>query len=346
MFANEITKVKDILAFTESKTTVATEGIITSKEEKATKKGDAYVSGTLSCKSDILPFKMWDITLADFEKMVPDGAVQLFGDAQLYEGKISFIVKKIAPSSTPVEQFVNGSYFSPEKMLKTVFNCFNCSNEDILALAQASLDFYYSCGQYNKDAGNTNSVNPILYFPYSPTVHSEKGGLISHIFNTIASISEMGLPKLEPVKGEDGKLIFPCAINLDVVKAAVSMYRLFIMDFFKVDKTTGAILDIDERRLKLEGKTHCLDTLYDWAKAMKVSLLQPDVMNLKHCILVLNGMIEPATPEAVLAKNKVDAELSLTKAMKSGDIISESDIVFHRLTGNIGEKNGNYFLEY
>ena len=52
------------------------------------------------------------------------------------------------------------------------------------------------------------------------------------------------------------------------------------------------------------------------------------VLNFKHCILALNGLVEPATPEALLALNRVKAELDLARATeRDGEYITTGDIV-------------------
>lgn len=321
-YAKNLTSMEEILALKESKNYLAVEGIIEDVKEKVTKTGESYVCGTLCCRDLKLPFKKWSENLQSIT-LPQSKVVQLFGNVQYYNNEIQFVVNSFGESKTDPKIYVNNALFDPEEMEKAILDnlreisnrgCHEHKNftpeDDILCVVELAYQTHIILSARFKS-------NPVLYYPYSGSVHSERSGLLYHVYNVIGSLTEIGLPKS---RTNDGG--YTCAIDLFIVKAAIAVYRLFVIDYYKVDEETGAILETDTTRISLEGNTHILDLLRFTEEQADINSYSPLYLNFKHCVMALNGLVVPVTPEAILACNRAKAELDLAASMTHGKIRS------------------------
>lgn len=326
-YAKNLTSMEEVLALKESKNYLAVEGIIENLKEKVAKNGESYVCGTLCCRDLRLPFKKWSETLQSLT-LPQSKVVQLFGNAQYFNKEVQFVVNSFGESKTDPKLYVNNALFDPRDMQQAILqnlkelanrgrqtNKESTPEDDILFVVELAYQMHSIVENRFKDA-----TNPVLYYPYGESIHSERSGLLYHIYNVIGSLNEIGLPKVRTADGG-----YTCAIDLFVVKAAIATYRLYIIDYFTVDEETGAILDTDTLRMALEGKSHIMDLLRFGEEQAKIRAYPPIYLNFKHCVLALNGLVPPATPEAILACNRVKAELDLALSMSSGKV-KASDI--------------------
>lgn len=346
-YANKLTNLEELAALKEGVPTIATEGLISDMKDMITKNGKSYVIGTLSCRDVSIPIKKWDETLAGIS-LPSSKVVQVFGSIQIYEGKPQLIVTGFAESKSNPEAFINNALYDPHDMWSAVMNDLHAEaqkgtpeqamrKDAVMAYVDFIWEAYHLASGRYQGCGRGNT--PLMYFPYGEYYHEEKSGLLFHIYNVIGNISPIGLPKM---KNENGEIV--CAVDLFIVKAAVAIYRLFIFDYYTVDTETGSILEIDSKRKILEGHTHIFDLLRFAEGQMNLKEYNAEILNFKHCVLALNKLVEPATPEAILACNKVRSELELYKASSSSKNIKMSDLNLIRNENDVYMYAGSYYI--
>lgn len=344
-YANKLTKLEELAALKEGVPTIATEGLISDMKDMITKNGKSYVIGTLSCRDVSIPIKKWDETLAGIS-LPSSKVVQVFGSIQIYEGKPQLIVTGFAESKSCPEAFINNALYDPRDMWSAVMNDLHAESQKgdqakIKDTVMAYVDFLWEVYHLSsrRYQGLSTGNSPLMFFPYGEYYHKEKSGLLFHIYNVIGNLSPIGLPKMRNANGE-----LECAVDLFIVKAAIATYRLFILDYYTVDPETGSILEIDTKRKILEGHTHIFDLLRFAEEQMKLTSYNAYILNYKHCVLALNKLVEPATPEAILACNKVRSELELYKASSCSNALKMSDLELIRDDKDMYMYTGSYYI--
>ena len=312
-YADKVTRLTDVLKSEKALGRIMTEGLLLSAEEKATSTGKPYVQGFIGNKQYRMMFRMWDIGLEGFLKDVPneEAVVRLVGNHEIYNETPQLIVESVIMSETPVDEFVRHSAVSPDAMRKAV----NGLTEGWVREGNCEV-LTYVCGFMMDYCGHYNGLEPLTFFPYGRTVHTEKGGLLQHIYNVVGTLTPVGLPKRA-----DGS----CAVNLAVCAAAAICYRVWIFDYMDVSPVTGSIRKADDRRYALDGKTRAVTLLTDCVRVYcgdesfkgGNSFRSPYLENLRHCVCALNGLVEPVTPEAVLICSRVKAELDMARATEA-----------------------------
>ena len=71
--------------------------LVTGKELRTTRKGDFYVTCTLSDKTGRLPARMWQATESIFTAIPSEGFLHVKGRAEDYKGSLQFIIDACRP---------------------------------------------------------------------------------------------------------------------------------------------------------------------------------------------------------------------------------------------------------
>jgi hypothetical protein len=323
---DNLLKVSEVLALTKNACGVSVEGLVSDLKENTTKKGDFYVSGVLVTKDGSLPFKKWDCSLEEFTKMLPlnstESIVKLKGDADIYEGKVQFIVKNLLPSESPVEDFIRVPSTPLKDLLESLFNALmvagnvggNAENDTFTQFLINLIGFYE---RNTCEKPTENLSQRLAYVPFSPTVHNERSGYLAHIVNVLSSLG-VGWSDKETVNvglSED--------VNLGVMIISLLIYRLPSLGRYDFSIVTGVIKSVNKEEEELFGKTNVIDFFNSFCKqastelgakeGKKFNFKDKKLLNIKHCLLALNKVVEPVTPEALCICQKVDFELSLEK---------------------------------
>lgn len=223
---------------------VTLEAIIDSLEGGTAKNG-AYVRAKLADKQDRLELKVWGINLNSFVKeadlMEGTALVQIKGNFEFYNGVPQFTTSyvngslPIVKSKNNIADYLDVGQYDGEKVLRGFQKAVDSfvTDEYLHALCVKALE-------YNKDK--------LVYYPYSQHLHTEKSGLINHLYEAFKDANGY--------KSSYG-------LNNEVVLTAILCSRLGVYTRYKVDFVTGKISEVNEVQIAEQGETANLRVL-DW----------------------------------------------------------------------------------
>lgn len=274
-------------------------GLLLNVQELNTQFGKSYVTGIIRMDSnDTMDFKVWGCTLDLLAKNCPlkeGDVISLTGDIESYKGHDSIkvalddgipMVKKLAEDA---DNYVYTSPLKPASMLKTLRKDIEgFHNETFKFVALTVLD---ECSE------------KFGYFPYSRTMHTEKGGCLYHLWLSYCKALHNVLPSF--AKGDEVN------IDLELVKTALICERYgWLNSGVEVDQTTAVTGQQPTVTEVLDG-----ELINVCALVKKISILglsdSLETVMLEHCLGVLAGANEPHLLEAKIFAQIVQDELEI-----------------------------------
>lgn len=288
---------------------VTVEGLLENCEEDFDKAGRPYVKGTLTDKDLQLPFKCWQIDLKTFKKKIGIGeedniaVVNLTGKVDSFNDTVNFIVNDNANNKVmekDVNEYIYAAPYKPEVMYTSIYKKVkNMKIPFYRDLCLAILDKY---------------KNKFLVYPYSTTIHTERSGLLYHIYLCLCKASNLaGLPVMRNEQS---------AIDEELIMATIICNHL----------KGFMVCDVDELgRIKMKDDTSCIllggemcnliflnDIINNLIHEGKVNVtLGGEMEHLLHCVGCVCGspIFVPATVEAEIAVKIISEELNMYKIL-------------------------------
>lgn len=286
---------------------VITEGILDSYEQATTKNGKPYIKGIIRDKSETITFKVWDYTLDSFMKkndLIRGNTyvVQINGDFSYYEGEPQMVARPFNNGlilakliNITYDEYIDKSYYPAKVMLASIRSFVErMHSPDLKEICKTVLNNY---------------GEKLMYYPYSENIHSEKGGLLAHIYNCISRVVNCsGEPKYKDEEGKDCSVI-----NKEIVITTILVYNLTPLHSYNVEQKTATILAKNEYRNALLGE-RTGNIIYGqqviYASCPKHPFTSGEVLNVMHGVIALNSDVPCATLEAQTAYNIVNSEIS------------------------------------
>lgn len=285
-------------------------GLLESVEDKVAKTNNPYVKGIISEMGKRLEFRIWETNLEalsnshDFLK--PGNVITVEGEFQKFQNAVCLSVKnrdniKLENEENP-DNYTFSTPFSGEDMYKTIFKLVESFEDPALKKIATDILVTY------KDR--------LISFPYSDKIHTEKGGLLYHIFQVISQIRKNVMPS---IKGADVK-----PLNTELMFTAAVTSHLGGLFIYNVNTATGIIEGINENRKRLYDKfldANCLQRILasDEYNSGLVEILI-------HMCLCTTTTTAPITPEAALFAAYDKAELSFY-SMVEAVALAPDDVV-------------------
>ena len=284
-------------------------GVLKSLEEKKDKNGSSYIFGLLATGDKTLAVKMWSMTKEKLYKMVPQicvGAITSMDvDEDTYKGETSYTIKTdehglpmIAIDEVDdISKYIAITPIPTEKMFANIRgDVEKWGNETLKRVGLTVLDI---------------CKDKLLYYPYSEAIHSEKGGLLYHIFLTYCNVLKVYEPHFtngaQVVR--DKELILSSLIT-EVLGVAQSE--------IKVHPSTGVITTPkeDTQFFKAYGNMGAVIRLTEILTVSGLSAT-PEAKCLLHIAMVKAGVVEPACIEATISRDASISELNKYKAYEN-----------------------------
>lgn len=279
------------------KANITVEGLLESVEEGMDSKGRAFIRATLTDKTAHLPVKMWQTNLSEFSKLLGTDnltslVVQITGKVDSYNDESQLVASKIAVSQADIDTYINAAPIKGEVLYSGIAKKVSeIKDPNLKTLANAAISL-------DKDK--------MIACPYSSKNHTEKSGLLYHIYLCLCRIlNYAGVPQIASEE-----------VDLDTVFTAIICSRLLGLYRYELDETTGKIISKDETEKALHGELSNVIILHDIIN----NLLNTDesfeysakIENVEHCVTALYcSAIKPATIEAVVTSEIVFAELTM-----------------------------------
>lgn len=279
------------------KANVTVEALLESVEEGLDSKGRPFIRATLTDKAAHLPVKMWQTGLTDFAKLL--GAndltsliVQATGKVDSYNDESQLIISKICKVEKDLNTYINAAPIPSETLYSGIKKkASEIKDKNLKALALAALEL---------------DEEKWKICPYSSKNHTEKSGLLYHIYLCLCRIlNYSGVPDI--AKKE---------VDLDIVFTAIICSRLTGIFRYTLDDVTGKIITKDEVEKALHGELSNVIIVHDIINNLlntnKNFEYSAEIENVEHCIasLYCSG-IKPATIEAAVTNEIVCAELTM-----------------------------------
>lgn len=287
---------------------VEIEALLESLEDKVAKNNVPYVKGFISDMGKSLEFRIWETNLETLKKnleLIPGKIIKLEGEFQTYQN-VNCLSVKDTRNIQILEENPDNYIFSapePEKMYKTIFSLVEKFEDE--AIKKIAEDYLVT----NKEA--------LLVSPFSEKLHSEKGGLIYHIFQVVSQIRKNVVPR---IKGFDLR-----PLNLELMYTAAILTHASIIALNKVNLVTGVIEESDDKIKKMYDKF--ADALVIQKLFTSEDYNSEVVEKLIHLCLTATTSTAPVTPEAVLFSSYDKAELNFYSMMEATAFASE-DVEF------------------
>ncbi len=295
---------------------IITKGLICNPVEGLTKTGKPYVDLTLYANGLTMPAKVWDMGFEEMMEryhLVSGGPVKVHGTVSvnplsgekqlcLRDGDIPAITP-LDLSEEEIKALSQATPIGEDEMIKSISTLIEGvlpkSSGESSTPEESERNFLRNIADWAMERiGNT------AYYPYGENVHKEKGGLLAHIYNACHKLCYMvGTPPFDK----------------KVVLAALLSYRLGITMNYIVDNTTGVITE--NRELYEYGSQGqlCSDYILNWCKPVfdAVGTDWGVVRNYMATIKCLNGLCEPVSVEAAVAKTIADSELEVYRVYEA-----------------------------
>lgn len=305
---NIIHSIESAVVLEESKrNNITIEGLLEHTAEDFDKAGRPYVKGIISDKGLQLGIKCWQTDLASFRKRLNlDDApvvVNLTGKIDVYNDVMSFIVNENAYNSVvekDIASYIYAAPYKPEKMYGSILKMVNeMKNPFYRGVCLGIMEKF---------------KNKFLLYPYNTTIHTERSGLIYHIYLCLCKVSNLaGMPIIGSKQSK---------IDEELVKAAIICSNLKGFVTYDVDQLGRIVLNDEVTETLLGGEMTNIIVLNDMINALiregKLNqTLGGEIEHLTHCVGCCCGKpFVPATVEAEITQKIVCEELNLYKMLE------------------------------
>ena len=302
--------IKDAL-LSENGAEIEVRGLLASLEEGLTKTGKPFVNGSIFANGDTMPIKVWDIGVEKFvsdHKLKIGAAVLLHGAINInpQNGEKQLVLRdsQECPALTVLgkdeaEELSNATQIPAAEMLKAVTDKFlpelNLPSKERPEIAELALMAIVD-------------LETLAAAPYNCETHHYRGGYIEHIYNVVhRMLFPIGLPK---------------GVNIDwgVIFISLLLYHNGWYRNNIFNPVTGLVEVKDEISPVLYGTEGAFCTscaIKQIAAYAGNSLNDPRIINIEHCIKVLNERVAPATLEAQVLLSYVTEELRVETAIEA-----------------------------
>lgn len=328
-------KVSRLLMEKEPITEIKVEGNLKEIKEGVQANGKKYVQGELMDKQFILKFKKWDTSLEEFLKSnsldieAHSYCVQMVGKYEFFNGEPQLILGNSKVMST----------FEREKVEEYI-DCIPLDkvNNNIDFIENLSKTKIKDPVLYDVFWAGYEDTNKFVNAPYSKEVHSEKSGYFQHIINCLFKAGTMNGCPTRIVKEDDKEKVVPL-YDTEVLYTSIMIYKAGYLDNIKVN-SFGIITEENITNELLFGKTNNLLACQKFFTRTKEALADEETGEIPvcekeaavlHCVAALNGLVAPATLEAITVCNIVKSELDEWQAakkistVKPGEVLSFKD---------------------
>lgn len=265
-------------------------GMLESLSELVTVSNNDYIEGVIADNGAKVTFKVWGKDMELFSntyKITPEElpvVVEVVGSTNFYNGIMGVKATSVRKlSDISLDKFLYSAPYKAEAMIKVLKDKVT-TNFTSDVLRTLCLMFF------------ENYEDKLKCYPYSSKYHTEKAGLLYHLYLCIARLYTEG--SIKAVIG--GKEV---SVNTDVVATAILFSRTCGLRRYKVDEITGVITSKNDIAKALYGEYENMKVLeafrsvYEDNFDEKISA-NPEYCNVEHCILALYGYRKPATQEA------------------------------------------------
>lgn len=279
------------------KANITVEGLLESIEEGMDSKGRPFIRAMLTDKTAHLPVKMWQTGIVEFSKLLGSSnltplVVQINGKLDNYNDENQMVASKVAVSQTDINNYINAAPIKGEVLYSGIAQkVTEIKDSNLKALATAALAL---------------DKNKLIVCPYSSKNHTEKSGLLHHIYLCLCKIlNYAGVPQIATEE-----------VDFDTVFTAIICSRLLGLYRYELDEVTGKIISKDETEKALHGELSNVIILHDIINNLlntnKSFEYSGKIENVEHCVTALYcSAIKPATIEAVITSEIVFAELTM-----------------------------------
>ena len=189
----------------DNKGTVEAFCLIKACDKKTSSKGDFFLDLTLSDKTGEINAKIWNYSESEHGEYAADDLVKVRGTLSKYQGNDQLRIDRIRPvlpsDNVTVEEFVQSSLYSGERMYEEIFSIANSFNDgELRTITVALLEEY---------------KEKLLFWPAAYKLHHAiRGGLLLHTLS-ILRLCE-GVCKTYPIV--DRELLMAGAMLHDIAK--------------------------------------------------------------------------------------------------------------------------------
>lgn len=189
----------------DNKGTVEAFCLIKTCDKKTSQKGDCFLDLTLSDKTGEINAKIWNYSESEYGEYDVDDLVKVRGTLSKYQGNDQLRIDKIRPvlpsDNVCVEDFVQSSLYSGEKMYEEILGIANAFSDDNLRKITAFL--------------LEKHKEKLLFWPAAYKLHHAiRGGLLLHTLSIIRLCE--GVCNIYPAV--DKELLISGAILHDIAK--------------------------------------------------------------------------------------------------------------------------------
>lgn len=282
--------------------------------------GKKYVYGELIDKQFSIKFKKWECSKKEFVEennidLNKTYVVNAVGRYEFFLGEPQFIITE------------NLELIEDEKEVEKYLDCIpNDTINNEISIVEGIGDKIKD--PVLKEVFNMamSDTDKILVAPYSDKYHTERGGYFQHLVNCMINA---GTKKGLYMKKKGDKTVLP--YDPDIINVSLMVYHIAYLDNIKVNNM-GNIVERNEVNEVLLGNFYNIIKTYNlFIKAsQKINRNSEKQIPVIHCVAALNGLIEPATLEAILVCNTVRAELEEWESAKHLSTVQANEIVTYK----------------
>ena len=246
------------------------------------KNGSHFVKGTIKDRKDVIAFKIWDATSLSVDLLK---VVKITGLVKEYNKEVYIEATDVVNDGDDILSFVEACPIDTGTMLEDLRNIARmCSKEWSDKLLEV-----------------LSEQEGILLVANMPnTTHSERGGFLSHIHEAAYSAtSEMN--RIERLG---------ISLNRDILIPGIILAKIYNFESFTFDPVTGEASSEKTSASVVFGRAGSFLKSYEISRGLP---FENEVVNLVGAV---NYIIDPVTPEAMIARETYYTELASYEAVK------------------------------